>query len=81
MESKETATPQMTEKEVRSMVEQQLEKALIGWREELGEKKFKRRIKKAGRLFSKKLHPPAVKPKKSKAKRKNIAENKKKNAA
>jgi hypothetical protein len=58
-------------KETRKKVASLLETALVGLKDELGEKKFAKRIEKAARLFTEGLHDEkaekAEKPKKEKA--------------
>lgn len=79
MVSNKNAEPKQSKKlGTISEIEQQLETALAGWKESLGEKKFKKRIKKAGKLFGKNLRQPEVKPK---AQKKAAAKSKKKKAA
>ncbi len=72
-------------KDTRKNLEQQLSTLLTGWKEELGQKKFKTRIKKAAKLLSKglpgkkkegraiKKKAPAAKVKKAKAAKKAAA--------
>jgi hypothetical protein len=63
MASKVDSAPvQQKGKAIKSEIEQQLETALAPWKEELGEKKFKRRIKKAGKVFSKNLKRSSSEP-------------------
>ncbi|MCK7554414.1 hypothetical protein MKQ70_05105 [Chitinophaga sedimenti] len=58
-------------KETRKKVASLLETALTGWKEELGEKKFAKRIEKAAKLFTEGMHDEKAqkteKPKKEKA--------------
>ncbi|GAA0553412.1 hypothetical protein [Chitinophaga japonensis] len=54
-------------KDARKGLEQQLSTLLTGWKDQLGEKKFRNRIKKAAKLLSKglpdKKKTPAIKEK------------------
>ncbi|KAA2239977.1 hypothetical protein F0L74_27745 [Chitinophaga agrisoli] len=43
------------QKDTRKAIEQQFETVLTQWKEQLGEKKFKNRVRKAAKLFSKGL--------------------------
>ena len=56
---KEPETAKPSQKDTRKVIEQQFEALLTNWKEHLGEKKFRNRIRKAAKLFSKGL--PAVK--------------------
>lgn len=58
-------------KDARKNIEQQLFTLLTGWKDQLGEKKFKNRIKKAAKLLSKGL--PAKKKDAPAAKKKTAA--------
>lgn len=61
-------------KDTRKAIEQQFETLLSNWKEQLGEKKFRNRVKKAAKVFSKGL--PLVKkeaPVNKKAAKKNVA--------
>ncbi len=53
--NKTTATKSATRNELQDAIEEKMELALVGWKEELGEKRFRKRIKKASKLFGKKL--------------------------
>jgi hypothetical protein len=55
----ETKKGQASNKDTRKTIEQQFESLLTNWKEQLGEKKFKNRVKKAAKVFSKGL--PLVK--------------------
>jgi hypothetical protein len=55
------AEMQPTKKEIRDEIEKQMQTALMGWKDELGEKKFQKRIRKAGKLFGRNLKHTAVK--------------------
>jgi hypothetical protein len=55
----ETKKGQASNKDTRKTIEQQFETLLTNWKEQLGEKKFKNRVKKAAKAFSKGL--PLVK--------------------
>lgn len=74
MASKASTTSRSDKKGFRSIIEQRLEQALIEWKEELGEKKFRKRIKKAGKLFGKDLKRSS----RPKAKKNVITDKKKK---
>lgn len=63
-------------KEMKRQLEQQIGDALIHWKDNLGEKKFDRRVKKAAKAFAKKLKLPSAKKQrtvKSKRPQKEIA--------
>ncbi|MGN7722962.1 hypothetical protein [Chitinophaga sp. 22620] len=70
--TKEQANGQLSSKDARKNIIQQLETLLADWKEQLGEKKFKSRIEKAAKVFSKGLPVVAKKaalaPKKKAAK-------------
>jgi len=71
-----------THKDTRKAIEQQFEIALTQWKEQLGEKKFKSRVRKAAKLFSKglptvKKEAPATKKKTGKTSDKKKAGGKK----
>jgi hypothetical protein len=68
---KDQENGKLSGKDARKNIEQQLFILLTGWKEQLGEKKFKNRIKKAAKLLSKGLP----------AKKKEAAATKKKTAA
>jgi len=55
----DTKKGQASSKDTRKTIEQQFETLLTNWKEQLGEKKFKNRVKKAAKAFSKGL--PLVK--------------------
>lgn len=63
---KETGIAKPSHRDTRKAIEQQFESLLTDWKEQLGEKKFKSRIRKAAKLFSKglpsaKKDAPAIK--------------------
>ncbi|WP_298732386.1 hypothetical protein [uncultured Chitinophaga sp.] len=69
--NKEQGNGKLSAKDARKNIEQQLSTLLSGWKDQLGEKKFRNRIKKAAKLLSKGLpvnkKTADVKVKKSKA--------------
>lgn len=81
--NKEQESGKLSGKDARKNLEQQLATLLTGWKDQLGEKKFKTRIKKAAKLLSKGLpgkkketpsiRKKAVKVKKAKAGKKAAA--------
>jgi hypothetical protein len=82
--TKEQANGQLSSKDARKNIVQQLETLLADWKEQLGEKKFKSRIEKAAKVFSKGL-PVAKKaasaPKKKAAKPAGVKKTKVKTTA
>jgi hypothetical protein len=84
--NKEQTGDRPSGKDTRKNLEQQLSTLLTGWKEELGEKKFKTRIKKAAKLLSKglpgkKKEAPAIKKKAAAATKTKKAKAGKKAAA
>ena len=78
MESNETGSAlRLTHKELLGTIEKQLEAALAGWKDELGEQRFRKRIRKSGKVFGKKIRHSGIAP----AERKNSLKGKKKEAA
>ena len=66
--NKEQESGKLSGKDARKNIEQQLATLLTGWKDQLGEKKFTTRIKKAAKLLSKGLpgkqkEAPAIKKK------------------
>lgn len=66
--NKEQESGKLSGKDARKNIEQQLATLLTGWKDQLGEKKFTTRIKKAAKLLSKglpgkKKETPAIKKK------------------
>jgi hypothetical protein len=79
---KEQESGKLSGKEARKNIEQQLFTLLTGWKDQLGEKKFKNRIKKAAKLLSKglpakKKEAPATKKKTAAVKVKKVKVGKK----
>lgn len=72
------AIADLSSKEFRDTIEKRLELALADLKEEFGEKKFRKRVKKAGKLFEKKLKHSGSK---SKQKMKSVLKEKNKKAA
>jgi hypothetical protein len=68
--NKDQENGKLSGKDARKNIEQQLFTLLTGWKDQLGEKKFRNRIKKAAKLLSKGL--PAKK-KEAPATKKNAA--------
>jgi hypothetical protein len=66
--NKEQESGKLSGKDARRNLEQQLSTLLTGWKDQLGEKKFRNRVKKAAKLLSKglparKKETPAIKKK------------------
>lgn len=66
--NKEQESGKLSGKDARKNLEQQLSTLLTGWKDQLGEKKFRNRVKKAAKLLSKGL--PARKKETSAIKKK-----------
>jgi hypothetical protein len=56
-----------SKKETRKNIEARLEKALAGLSKDISEKKFRKHLRKAGKILSDGLHIPAKKPAKKKS--------------
>lgn len=76
--NKDQENGKLSGKDARKNIEQQLFTLLTGWKDQLGEKKFNNRIKKAAKLLSKglpakKKEAPATKKKAVKVKKAKVA--------